>query len=327
VRVLSRVDVQQAVAMDAAIVAVRRAFAQLAAGGAEVPQRTPVEVAPRGAVTLFMPAYLRDDRAMGCKVVSVHPRNREAGLPTIHALVLLIDEATGRPLAALEGGYLTALRTGAASGVATDALARPGARVLACFGAGAQAEAQVEAVCAVRPIERVWIRSRSVGSAGRLARAIAGRRGVPADVRVADGPAQALAEADVVCTATTSRTPVFDGRDLRPGTHVNAVGAYTAAMQEVDAESLRRARIVVDSRAACLAEAGDLVVALGQGAIAGPETWAELGEVLLGRAPGRRSAEQVTYFKSVGNAVQDVATAMAAWREAERRGLGVVVAL
>ena len=156
-RILSRSDVQQAIAMGRAIEAVRRAFAQLAAGGADVPQRTPIEIAPRDAVTFFMPASLRNDRALGCKVVSVHPKNREAGLPTIHALVLLIDEATGRPLAALEGGYLTALRTGAASGVATDALARPEARVLACFGAGGQAETQIEAVCAVPVYEQLQV--------------------------------------------------------------------------------------------------------------------------------------------------------------------------
>jgi ornithine cyclodeaminase len=310
-----------------AIAAVRRAFAELSGGEAVAPPRTAIEVPHASGVLLTMPAALGGDHALGCKLVTVQPRNVEHGLPTIHALVVLIDASTGIPLAALEGGYLTALRTGAASGVATDVLAREDARVLACFGAGVQAEFQIEAVCAVRPIERVWIASRSEASAKRLAEAIAGRRGVPADVRVADSPREALSQADVVCTATSSPTPVFNGEDLRAGTHVNAVGSYTIDMQEVDAETVRQARIVVDSREACLAEAGDLVVPMQEQLIGGPETWIELGEVLLGKEPGRRFLEERTYFKSVGNAVQDLATAQAAYFEADRRGLGVDVDL
>jgi len=236
---------------------------------------------------------------------------------------VLIDEATGSPTAMLEGSYLTALRTGAVSGVATDLLARPDSRVLACYGAGVQAATQVEAVCSVRPIERVWVRSRSAETARRFADHVAGRRGVPADVRVADDPAQPLSEADIVCTATTSRTPVFDGHALRPGTHINAVGSYTPGMREVDAETVRRARVVVDTRAGCSAEAGDLIAARSEGAVGSAETWAELGSVLAGLAPGRRSADEITYFKSVGNAAQDVAVALRALREAERLGLGL----
>jgi ornithine cyclodeaminase len=326
-RILSRSDVERAVPMARAIEAVREAFAQLSSGEAHVPLRTSLAIAPFGAVTLFMPAYLERSRSLGGKIVSIHPGNRERGLPLIHALVVLVDDETGRPLAAMEGRYVTALRTGAGSGVATDALARADARVLACFGAGAQAETQVEAVCAVRPIERVWVRSRSEESARRFAERMRGRRGIPEDVRVAESPAHALAEADVICTATTSRTPVFDGRDLRPGTHVNAIGAYTAEMREVDAEALRRARIVVDSRVSCQAEAGDLVIPLDSGLIDGPDTWTELGEILLGQVPGRLGPEEITYFKSVGNAAQDMAVGRVALEEAERSGLGQVVDL
>jgi ornithine cyclodeaminase len=313
--------------MPQAIEAMRDAFAQLSGGEAEVPVRTALPLPAHDAVTLFMPAYLGKGPALGAKVVSVHPRNRAAGLPTIHALVVLIDAATGRPLAALEGGYLTALRTGAGAGLATDCLARPGARVLACFGAGVQAETQVEAVCAVRPIERVWVVSRSEESARGFAERMRGRPGLPADVRVAPGARDALGEADVVCTATSARTPVLGGRDLRPGAHVNAIGVFTTDAREVDDETVRRARVVVDSRAACEAEAGDLVIPWQSGLTGGPETWAELGEIVLGRAPGRASPEEVTLFKSVGNAAQDLAAARLALREAERLGLGTEVAL
>ena len=326
-RVLSGRDVAQSIGMSEAILAVRQAFVQLATGRADVPVRTPVSVPGHDGLTLFMPAYLSGSAALGCKVVSVRPRNRDRGLPLIAALVVLVDEATGQPLAALEGSYLTSLRTGAGSGVATDLLARPEARVLACFGAGVQAATQVEAVCAVRPIKRVWVLSRSEETARRFADRVSGRRGVPSDVRVATDAEQALAEADIVCTATTSRTPVFDGRSLRPGTHVNAVGAYTHEMREVDAETVRRSVVVVDSRSGCSAEAGDLIAAMREGAVGGPETWVELGSVLAGLATGRRSPEEITFFKSVGNAAQDVAVGLRALREAERLGLGTSIDL
>jgi ornithine cyclodeaminase len=324
---LSRADVRQAIGMVEAIEVVRGAFAQLASGEASVPLRTPVAIAPHEGLALFMPAYLARSQALGCKVVAVHPRNRDRGLPLVHALVVLVDAATGRPLAAIEGGYLTALRTGAGSGVATDLLARREARVLACFGAGVQARTQVEAVCAVRLIERVWVQSRSRATAGRFADQMRGRHSIPDDVRVADSPAQALAEADVVCTATTAHTPVFDGRDLRPGTHVNAVGAYTTAMREVDDEVVRRARIVVDARAGCQAEAGDLVIPMTRGIIGGPETWTEIGAILLGRAPGRLAPGEITLFKSVGNAAHDVAVGQRVLQRAESAGLGQLVDL
>ncbi len=310
------------VGMAGAIEAVRDAFVQLATRRAEVPVRTPIAVPKHDGLTLFMPAYLADTGALGCKLVSVRPRNRERGGALISAVVVLVDEATGDPLALMEGSYLTALRTGAGSGVATALLARPEARVLACFGAGAQAETQVEAVCAVRPIERVWVRSRSEETARVFASKIAGCRGIPGDVRVAADAAEALAEADVVCAATTARTPIFDGRLLREGTHINAVGSYTAEMQELDVETVRRSRIFVDARDACLAEAGDLIAALRQGSPDAAQAWTELGAALAGLAPGRESPEEITLFKSVGNAAQDMAVGRLAFREARRRGLG-----
>jgi alanine dehydrogenase len=321
-KILTHIDIQRAIGMTSAIEAVRKAFSEYSSGLAEVPLRTQIPIPQQGGVTLFMPGYLRDEQALGCKLVSIRPHNRVAGLPTIQSVMLMLEESTGLPTALLEAGFLTALRTGAASGVATESLSRTNSHVLACFGAGEQAETQIEAVCAVRTIERVWIRSRSEDSARRLANRIKSQRGIPDDVRVAEGPAQALAEADVVCTATTSRTPVFEGRELLPGTHINAIGSSTPDAHEVDAETLHRAKIVVDSRAACRAEAGDLIHALEKGAINGPESWTELGEILLARAVGRRSEQEVTYFKSVGLAAQDLVVAQTTLHEAERLGLG-----
>ncbi|MFQ6059313.1 MAG: ornithine cyclodeaminase family protein [Anaerolineae bacterium] len=326
-RLLSRQDVQQAITMAQAIEVVKEAFAQLSAGEAVVPLRTPIEVAKHQGTILFMPAYLEKTEGLAVKIVSVFPGNLALGLPTIHALVVVADSRTGQPLAAMEGSYLTALRTGAASGAATDLLAREEAKVVACFGAGAQARTQLQAVCQVRDIQRVWVKSRTADSAQRFAHEMRGQGRIPADVRVAASPAQAVREADIVITATTSSSPVFDGRDLRPGTHINAIGSFTPQMQEVDETTIRRAKIVVDSREACLAEAGDLIIPLRKGLISEADIHAELGEIVLGRKAGRESPEEVTYFKSVGNAVQDAAVASFVLQEAEKRGLGVEVSL
>lgn len=327
-RILSGADVRRAVTMAEAIQAVREAYVQLSAGQAVVPLRTPVEVEKRDAVTLFMPAYLAASDAMGAKIVSVFPGNPALGLPLIHAVVVVVDAETGRPAAVMDGTYLTALRTGAASGVATDLLARPEARVAAIFGAGAQARTQLEAICTVRTLERVWVYDLAPGAAHVYVQEMAQRgQPIPADIVVADTPAQAVCEADVICTATTSSRPVFDDADLRPGVHVNGIGAYTPEMQEIPAETVARARVVVDSRSASLAEAGDLIVPLQAGLITEANIHGEIGEVAAGTIRGRTSPSEVTFFKSVGVAVQDVAVAALILRRATERNLGVEVEL
>jgi alanine dehydrogenase len=327
-RILSGADVRQAVTMAEAIQAVRQAYVQLSAGQAVVPLRTPVPVEKRDAVTLFMPAYLASSDALAAKIVSVFPGNLKKGLPTIHAVVIVVDAETGRPTALMDGTYLTALRTGAASGVATDLLARPGAQVAAIFGAGAQARTQLEAVCTVRHIEQAWVYDVSPEAAATYAAEMKqGEAPIPADLRVADSAAQAVRDADVVCTATTSQTPVFADADLKPGVHVNGIGAYTPEMQEIPTGTVARARVVVDSRSASLAEAGDLIIPLQAGRITKEDIHGEIGELAAGLIPGRQSDEEVTFFKSVGVAVQDVAVAELILRRAGELELGLEVAL
>ena len=325
-RVLSRADLHSALDMPSAIAAVRQAFAQLALGRAQVPLRSALDC-EGNAVALVMPAYLADTGGLGLKVVTVTPANTARGLPLIHALVVVLDAETGAPVAALEGGWLTALRTGAASGVATDLLARPDAQTLAVFGAGAQGETQTLAVCAVRQIRHVRLYDRTPGKAAALAERLAGQHRIPADIAAAPDPASAVADADIVCTATTSPTPVFPGDCLRPGTHVNAVGAFTLRTRELDEGVVGRARIVVDERNAAIAEAGDLVIPWQAGESVGPDEWTELGAIAAGLAPGRQHADEITLFKSVGNAVQDVAVAALAVTRAAERNLGTLVAL
>jgi ornithine cyclodeaminase len=274
-----------------------------------------------------MPARLGGQQpGLGLKVVSVFPHNPDRGEPSIYALVTLLDPETGRPLAVLDGTYLTALRTGAASGVATRHLARPEARTLALFGAGAQALPQALAVCAERPIQRIWLVNRNRDRAQLLAARMRGA-GMTLDIRIAPSVEQALAEADVICTATSAPTPLFSDAVLREGTHINAVGSYQPSMAEIPAATVARARVVVDQRQAAWAEAGDLIQARDAGLFGESQVAGELGAIAAGTLPGRSGPAEITLFKSVGNAVQDIAVAALALARAEELGLGVEVAL
>jgi ornithine cyclodeaminase len=322
--ILTSSDVIQSLPMAETIAAIKQAFAALSAGKAQVPLRAHLPVPPHHGLSLFMPAYLQDETgdSLAVKIVSVFPDNPERGLPLIHAAVLVLEASTGRPLALLEGGRLTAIRTGAASGAATDLLARPEARVAAIFGAGVQGCTQLEAVCTIRPIQTAWIYDPDDSRVEAFICEMAGKGPIPADLRAAGTPAQALEDADVVCTATTSTSPVFKDMELKAGVHINGIGSYTPEMQEIPSETVSRALVVVDSHSAALAEAGDLVKPIKQGLINEWHIHAELGEIVLGKKSGRSNPNQVTFFKSVGVAVQDAAAARLAIENATRFGLG-----
>lgn len=318
IRILSAADVRAALPMPRAIEAMRRAFSQLSEGQAMMPARSRLHT--EVGLTLFMPAYLRASGDLAVKIVSVYESNRERGLPAILGAVLVLASDTGAPRALLDGATLTELRTGAGGGLAAEVLARTGARVVGLFGASVQARAQLAAVLAVRAIAEVRVLSRSESSAQAFLAEVSRWPNAPR-LTVARSPRAVVEGADIVITATSSGTPVFDGRDLTPGTHVTAVGAHTASTRELDEVAARRAgKVVVDSREAAGAEAGDLL-------LAGVPIYAELGEVVSGRKPGRESAEEITLFKSVGIAAQDAAAAGAALAEAEARGLGTLVEL
>jgi ornithine cyclodeaminase len=323
---LSAADVVAALPMAEAIGGMKYAFAQLSTGRADAPLRTHIKVEDVGA-TLVMPAFLADSGDLAIKIVSVFPNNPQLGLPTIHALVLALDTATGKPLALLEGASLTAIRTGAVSGAATDLLARPDARSVAIIGSGVQARTQLEAVCTVRDIREVRVFSLLPDQARQFAREMAGRGPIPPLITVAEDANSAVREADIVCTATTSLTPVFDGDQLKPGAHVNGVGSFTPEMQENDLQTINRSLVIVDSRSAALEEAGDLIIPLQNGDITLKHIAAELGEVVSGIHPGRTSPLQITFFKSVGVAVQDAAAASIAISNALSNGLGSTISL
>lgn len=315
IRVLTAADIRSALTMDVAIDGVARAYGQLSAGKATMPLRSRFHT--EKGVTLLMPAHLHDSGDFAVKIVSVYADNPQLGLPTVAATVLALDPQTGMPLALMEGDSLTALRTGAAGGVAARYLSRTDARTVVLFGAGVQARAQLQAAMVVRQIERVLIVDPFESAAQRLADEISTWPDEPV-VMLADDLHDALAQADIVLAATTSATPLFDGNDLKPGTHVTGVGSFTPQMQEIDATTIQRARVVVDQRDAAMAEAGDII--LGQAVID-----AEIGEIVNGDKPGRQDDQQITFFKSVGLAVQDAVTAAAVLKAAEEKGLGTVI--
>ena len=320
IRILSADDVRACVDMPAAIDAMREAFGALSAQEATVPIRLALET--EHGVSLFMPAHLRESGDAGAKIVSVNPGNAALGLPAIHAVVLVLDVLTGRPTALMDGTWLTALRTGAVGGLAADLLSRADAKTVALFGAGVQARTQLEAVRCVREITEVRVVSPSGGSADRLAAEVSGIRAV----RV-DDPSEAIRGADIIIAATNSFTPVFDGSKVEPGTHVTGVGSYTLDMREVDTALVQRARVIVDQREAVMEEAGDIVGPIRDGVVDESIIVGEIGEVVLGRVPGRTADSEITFFKSVGNAVQDVAVAARVLRVAESEGRGLVVDL
>ncbi len=324
--VLTAKDVQAALPMPHAIDAMRKAFSLLAAGQAEMPLRTALQIPNHEALTLVMPAYLPVGNRLGAKIVSVFPNNVNLDLPRVHGIVILLNAATGQPAALLEGTMLTAIRTGAASGLATDLLARPDASALAIIGSGAQARTQLEAVCCVRKIESVRVYSPNREHAEQFAAQMAGRDGAPASIEVAASASEAAAQADVVCTATNSSTPVIGPSDVRPGTHINAIGSYTPHMREIDPGLVRGAAVFVDQRLAALAEAGEIIECLHDGSLKESDL-VELGEVVNGAQPGRKTPEQITLFKSVGLAVQDVTAAQQALTSALQKKLGTTVNL
>jgi len=298
-RVIDAEELRARLPMAAAVDALEDAFRTLDPTGG--PLRTHVET-PHGSL-LLMPAF--GQVGVGVKLVSLTPTNPERGLPFIHASYVLFDAETQVPEAVLDGSALTALRTAAVSGLATRFLSRRDAQRLVVFGAGVQARSHLEAMCAVRPVTDLVVASRSRGAAEALVEEGLGR-GLTARL----GEPEAVREADLVCTCTTSEEPLFDGTWLPAGVHVNAVGSYRPDTREIDTEAVRRARVVVETRDVALAEAGELLIPIREGVMEAGHIAADLAETVRG-AVVRRSPDDVTLFKSVGMAFEDLVVARA----------------
>ena len=269
-----------------------------------------------------MPVYMPGRSQLAVKVVSLFRENPSRGLPYIQSVLVLLDGTNGSPVALMDGACLTALRTGAASGLATDLLARKNSSTLMVFGAGGQSRLQIEGVCAVRSIRRTFVYDPNTERAERLREELKGV--VACEVIVARSPAE-VEHADIVCTATTSQTSVFDDAHIRAGTHINAIGAYRPEMCEIPPATVARALVVVDSRSSALLEAGDIIQAVAAGSFREESIHAELGEIVAGSRAARTTDAEVTLFKSVGNAVQDLVAAGRGLENALRLGLGTTI--
>lgn len=318
--------------MSAAVAGMKTAYQILSAGEAELPPRIRIDNPAANGVSLFMPSFVNgnDENPAGIlatKTVSIYNDNPQQGLPTINAIVQLLDAETGMPLAILEGATLTAIRTVAGSGAATDILARANSKTVGIFGSGVQARTQLEAICTVREIEQVFVYSPNSINAQKFAAEVSGQGPIPADIQVAENPVHVVEQSDIICTASTSTSPVFDGANLKPGTHINAVGSFQPHVQEIDETTLLKSLFVVDERAAVLEEPGDFLIPLANGTVTADHIHAELGEIVAGEKPGRTDDAQITLFKSCGIAVQDAVAAQIAYQRAVEENLGTLLEL
>jgi alanine dehydrogenase len=311
---LTEKDVRAVLSPLELIEVMERALADFSAGRVAQPVRTAIEAAERSFFAV-MPALYRAQGVMGAKLVTVFPGNAARGKHTHLAAIALFDPDDGEMLALLDGRYITEARTAAASAVSVKYLARPEARTLAILGSGVQAASHYDALRTVRAFDDVRVWSPTAARRQQFASARTG-------VRAAASPAEAVAGADVIVVATSSVVPAIESAWVKDGAHVIAIGACRPSQREVDPALVARASLVVDSRAAALVESGDVVQTIAEGRIAAEHVRAELGEIVEGTREGRRSANEVTLFKSLGLAVEDIAAAAVAYRRAREAGLG-----
>ena len=312
-------DVRAVLSMDDLIATMEAALREFSGGGARQPLRS-VVVVGEGAFYGVMPAFIRQPAALGTKLVSVYHSNAARDLPSHLATIILHDPETGALQAVMDGRYITEARTAAVSAASAKHLARKDARVLAVFGTGVQARSHIDALTRVRKIDEVRVWGRDAAHAKSLLDDL--RPQVRARLTVAGSPQAAADGADIIALVTASREPVLARSAVRAGTHICAVGACRPDQREMDSALVRDARVFVDSRVGALAEAGDLVIPINEGTFDASRIAGELGELFAGRIPGRRNDDEITIFKSLGMAVEDVAAARLAYDRASERGLG-----
>lgn len=322
IRILSGKQIREAVTMKEIIDAMQTAFVELSAGRAEMPIRSHISIAQPEGTALFMPSYMRPTEMIGIKTVTLFEENRNNSIPYIQGMVSLFDGRNGTPKAVLDGMTITALRTGAVSGLATELLARQDSSVCGIFGAGVQGRTQLEAVCAVRPITKAFVYDTFPAASQKFADDLSKQLNI--EIVAAESSEETVRDADIICCATISETPVFHDRNLPAGVHINAVGSYKPHVQEVPEDMVLRSRLYVDHRESALEETGDLIIPINNGSMTEAHIVAEIGEVVAGNAPARISDTEITFFKSVGVAVQDLAAAAVSLEKAENLGIGTV---
>ena len=318
-RILNREAVAESLSHAECIEAVESAMRAVSRGDTIMPLRRYLDIPGQGGKFTLMPGYLGEPCTFGVKIVSKYPRAPDSPYGSHVGAVMIFDSGQGIPLALLDGSELTAIRTAAASALATRILARADAATLAILGTGTQAQHHVRALTCLRPIAEVRVWGRTGSHALRLVRRL------PASVsaRVCDSAREAVDGADIVCTTTSAAQPVLKGEWLAPGCHVNLVGAAIASSAEADVDVVTRSRFFVDYKASAMDQAGELLAAISDGVVSESHIAGEIGDVLAGNVSGRRDDREITVYKSLGVAAQDLAAAYAAFRNAESRNIGV----
>jgi alanine dehydrogenase len=325
VLIVDQRQVSRLLPMEGCMDVVAEALTSLARGDALMPLRTIVWLPDGSGGLAAMPSALPSAGALGIKVITVFPGNVGTELDSHQGAVLLFEGEHGRLLAIIDATEITAVRTAAVSGVATRLLARPDAVDLAILGSGTQARSHLEAMLSIRPIERVRVWSRTPERSEAFGRHASARYDVRVDV--VSTAREAVEDADLICTTTASPQPILSGAWLAPGAHVNAIGAVGPTNRELDTHAIERSRLYVDRRESASNEAGEFVQALAEGAIGQDHIVGEIGEVLAGMAPARQSREEITVFRGVGLAIEDLAAARLIYRRAVDEGAGVRVEL
>lgn len=323
-RILNGSDIARLLSMEACIAAVDAAMRAAAAGRAAQPPRQVLKLLGGEGLYGLMPGELQDADRFGAKIVSVFERSPSDPLQSHQGLVILFDRETGLPAGIADGGAVTGIRTAAATAVATRALARDDAARLAICGTGHQAAKHIEAICAVRPISEVAVWGRDGARAAAFVEKAA-RAHPQLTVRMAATPREAAENAEIICTVTSAFAPFLSGDMIAPGAHVNAVGSSVPAQGELDPGAMARGRLFVDSEASARAQSGEFLRAVEAGLIGEDHLLGEIGAVLSGDLPGRRSSDEVTIYKSLGVAAQDIAATAAALAAAEEAGIGVEI--
>ena len=321
--ILSEKEVQSLIAIDELIVALKKAHIQYSAGKAVMPVRLVVALPQIGGRITSMPGFLDEDKALGMKVVTYFQDNPQRELPAILATVMLFSSETGKMIAAMDGTYITTIRTACASAMATQALANPETAVLGILGAGVQARAHIQALSRVRKLKKIKIFSPSGKTALTIKNEMEQSAGV--GIEVAKNAEDTVRESDLLVTVTTAQDPIVKAEWLKPGVHINAVGSHRPDVREIDGATMARSKIVVDSRAAIMGECGDILLAIKENTITETNLHAEIGEVLAGTKPGRSTSNEITLYKSVGIAIQDVAAAQLVYHKALERKVGTHV--
>jgi len=321
--ILSSSDLKRLLVMKDVMKAVEEAFLELAELGTKSPQRTIVEMREYSGHVLFMPAYLQRPKSLSIKVVSVYPDNVKRGLETTSSILCLINPETGTPLALMDGKHITAMRTAAMTAIAAEHLARRSVEAIGIIGAGVQAEYQLRGVLEVRSAKRAYVYDVLAERSLRFAEKIREELGLM--VQVEESANDVATKSDILIVATTSKQPVFDGRVLAKGVHVASIGWVGPDGRELDTTTVKRAKVVVDTKEGVLSESGDILIPIREGAITVDHIWCELKDLVSNRKKGRESEEEITLWKSVGVGVADAAAAKLAYQKAQEKHVGLWV--